>query len=155
MSRPYTGTGLLYVGSRTKPDTGITEETYNKWYDDVHVPHIIQTSGVQEAARYAISSSNSDNLNWPFLAIYPINDLRYLTTEEFANIPLTDELLPGPSHSCVDCAEFDQRHYATSGELRLGEPASGMFEGSSPWDKMIPPIPRRIIISDVSDIVAF
>ncbi|KAL2871262.1 uncharacterized protein BJX67DRAFT_377860 [Aspergillus lucknowensis] len=121
MASSYTGPGLLYVGSRTKPSTGITDETYNKWYDDVHVPHILETSGVQSVVRYAASHATANECNWPFLAIYPIRDLHYLTTEEFASIPLTDDLLPGPSHSCVDCADFDQRHYATIGEFQVGE----------------------------------
>jgi hypothetical protein len=126
----YTGSGLLYVGSKTRPSTAITNETYNKWYDEIHVPHILETSGVQSATRYIACSSSSsstgpDELNWPFLAIYPIEDLKYLTTEEFASIPLVDDLLPGPNHSCVDCADFDQRHYASVGDFQLGEPYNG------------------------------
>ncbi|KAL2842037.1 hypothetical protein BJY01DRAFT_249273 [Aspergillus pseudoustus] len=128
MTSPYTGPGLLYVGSRTKQSSGITEETYNDWYDNVHIPHILETSGVQTAARHTVAPGTADSLNWPFLAIYPIGDLHYLTTQEFADIPLVDNLLPGPSHSCVDCAEFDQRHYATVGEFQVGEVASETSE---------------------------
>ncbi|KAL2811258.1 hypothetical protein BJX63DRAFT_433549 [Aspergillus granulosus] len=124
MTSLYTGPGLLYVGSRTKPSTDISNETYNKWYDDIHVPDVLETSGVQTAVRYIAAPGKSDDLNWPFLAVYPISNLHYLTTEEFANIPSTDRLLPGPSHSCLDCAEFDQRHYATVGKFQVGESSS-------------------------------
>ncbi|RZA11656.1 MAG: hypothetical protein EOP02_31870 [Proteobacteria bacterium] len=52
-----------------------TEEIYNKWYDEVHVPALLKVPGIVAARRYKTIQSN---LNWPYVATYEIE------TDDFA-----------------------------------------------------------------------
>lgn len=72
--------GLLWVNSKiTKPDE-LSTQAYTKWYEEVHIPDIFKTSGIKEAARWeAIDPSNER----PYLALYPLEDLDFLQTDEF------------------------------------------------------------------------
>ncbi|KAL3484553.1 hypothetical protein BJX62DRAFT_230190 [Aspergillus germanicus] len=108
--------GLLYVASRIRSLSQISPDVYNAWYDDIHVPHVLETPGIKQAFRYEPTATSLDSAPWPFLALYPIQDIRVFNTEEFASIPLCSDVLPGPTHSCLDIADFDNRRYRLVGK---------------------------------------
>lgn len=53
------------------------------WYDNIHIPDVIATSGQKTALRYA---SLNPNAEWRYLVVYPVNDILFSETEEFDNI---------------------------------------------------------------------
>ncbi|KAK6429258.1 hypothetical protein LTR95_014592 [Oleoguttula sp. CCFEE 5521] len=100
--------GLLFVNSKiTKPDQ-LSPEAYADWYNKRHIPDIFKTSGIKQAARWQALDPNQDR---PYLALYPLEDLDYLNSDEFKAIPVHDDNLPG-SGAIFDVASFDTRYYA-------------------------------------------
>ena len=100
--------GILWVNSKiTHPDS-ITPENFNKWYNEVHIPDILATSGFNSAFRYRSIDPKADR---PYLAMYPVSDLNWLRSKEFSTIPVTSDYFPGPSHNCFDSVDFDTRFY--------------------------------------------
>jgi hypothetical protein len=99
--------GILWVSSKIA-NPSLLPDTFRKWYDEVHVPHILETSGMKTAFRYEAIDSNAER---PFFAYYPVKDIAFLASDEFYKIPLTSDLLPGPSHSVFASADFDMRYY--------------------------------------------
>jgi hypothetical protein len=94
--------GLFYVNSKiTEPS--LSAETFNKWYDEIHVPDILATSGIKSAFRYY--GKDSDR---PFLALYPLEDVHFLESQEFHSISSESEILPKTGLS-FDVASFDTR----------------------------------------------
>ncbi|CAK47000.1 uncharacterized protein BO96DRAFT_418982 [Aspergillus niger CBS 101883] len=110
--------GLLYVASRIRSLARISPDVYNAWYDEIHVPHVLETPGIKQAFRYESTATSLDSTPWPFLALYPIQDIQVFNTEEFTSIPLCSDALPGPTHSCLDIAEFDNRRYRLVGKIQ-------------------------------------
>ena len=45
------------------------EETYNSWYNEVHVPDLLAVPGVVKARRYKTLHSNT---KWPYVATYEL-----------------------------------------------------------------------------------
>lgn len=125
-------TGLLYVASRLT-SAECTPDLYDRWYNEVHVPHLLDTSAIDAAIRY---DPQQEGVKFPFLALYTIRDVAFFQTQEFSNIPLTDDMLPGPSHSCLDIAQFDNRRYRTVGKWHGDEPHEGKCSGEPEGDRV-------------------
>jgi len=99
--------GMLYANSKiTSQD--LSAEDFNHWYNDIHVPDVLKTSGVKTAFRY---ESLDPSAELPYLALYPLKDLDFCNTDESKNIPLGHDMLPGPSHLISDSAYMDVRQY--------------------------------------------
>ena len=45
------------------------KETYNHWYDEVHLPDLLELDGIQTAERFEVVHSNTE---WPYVAAYEI-----------------------------------------------------------------------------------
>jgi hypothetical protein len=45
------------------------EATFNKWYDEVHVPELLTVDGITAARRFKVIKSNTP---WPYTALYEI-----------------------------------------------------------------------------------
>jgi hypothetical protein len=59
--------GLLVVQSRpASPDVA---EAYHRWYDEVHIPELLQVDGFARASRYEAADGES------FLAVYELDDV--------------------------------------------------------------------------------
>lgn len=77
---PGKNPGLLWVNSKiTKPDD-LSPEAYKTWYEDIHIRDIFKTSGIREASRWQALDPKEDR---PYLALYPLEDLDFLATDEF------------------------------------------------------------------------
>jgi hypothetical protein len=58
---------LLALNGPTEP---ATEDAYNKWYSEVHVPDLLAAPGVKSARRFKIVQQKPGN--WPYAAAYEI-----------------------------------------------------------------------------------
>ncbi|TKA74995.1 hypothetical protein B0A55_02649 [Friedmanniomyces simplex] len=99
--------GILFVNSKITKPGELSSKDYTKWYEKVHIPDIFKTSGIKEASRWQAVDEKSER---PYLALYPLEDLDFLETDEFKAIPVHDDSLPG-SHAIFDFADFDTRYY--------------------------------------------
>ncbi|KAL4899818.1 hypothetical protein BDW74DRAFT_183305 [Aspergillus multicolor] len=105
--------GLLHVTSRIRSPPKITSEAFNAWYENEHMPDVLKTSAVDTAYRYHAAAEGS----WPFLSLYPVNDIQFFWSQEYADVPVKSDALPGPTHFCYDFAHFCIRGYTTVGEM--------------------------------------
>ncbi|KAK5674465.1 hypothetical protein LTS10_012853 [Elasticomyces elasticus] len=127
---PGKNPGLLFVNSKITRPSELSDEAYTKWYEEPlgacdianpsHIgwsPDIFKTSGISEASRFLSIDPKSER---PYLALYPLEDLEFLQTDEFycqsdpmadlVAIPVHHDSIPG-SHAIFDFGDFDTRYY--------------------------------------------
>jgi len=122
MSAPpanMSGKGLMFVNSRITSPL-LDEATFLKWYDEDHIPEILATGGmptairfIDEGARAQLKDHGNDSPSpaaRPYLHVYPVQDVAFFRTSQFADIGVTSDLLPG-SKLVYDLADFDVRFY--------------------------------------------
>ena len=115
MAETIQGPGMLWVTSRIAASSKdiLDEQTFLRWYDDDHIAEIVQCSGTKDAFRYVhvdkTSALGSEAARKPFLAFYPMPDLRFTQGEEFKQIRVRSDILPG-SGIIYDLADIDV-HY--------------------------------------------
>lgn len=104
---------LLYVNSKITEPSKLSPDLFTEWYNDIHIPDIFATSGIKQAYRYHTTVADPSSVERPYLALYPVKFAGYTTSKEFFSIPVTSDVLPGPSHEIFDVADFDTRYYNT------------------------------------------
>jgi len=81
---PPTGNGLLVIRTDVK-SSGADE--FNDWYTNVHLPDIVAVPGFRWGRRYRLADSTvyppPETLQ-TYLAIYELDDVQVLESEEFA-----------------------------------------------------------------------
>ncbi len=102
--------GILFANARIS-DAALDPETFRRWYEEVHIPDVLATSGVHAAFRY--KAPEGEVTKRPYLAVYPFADLEWLANGEFFSIPLTSEVLPNESKHILHVTDFDMRFYQT------------------------------------------
>jgi hypothetical protein len=103
----FSGPGLMFVSSAITNTTELSEETFHKWYNDIHIPDVLKTGAVKHVARF----KNADpGVEYPFVVLYVLPDLAFAASEEFKTIPNRHPMLPG-SGLCFDSMKFDIRFY--------------------------------------------
>lgn len=101
------GPGLLFVNSKvTRPDI-LNLDAFFKWYDDEHIPEVVESSGFKGARRYIDVDQTVERR---YLALYDCLDIAFRNSAEFATIKVDSPMLPGTGH-CFDMADFDIRFY--------------------------------------------
>lgn len=101
--------GLLYAGSKiSRPDI-LKEKTFFEWYDEEHIPELVQTSGFDSAFRFIDSDPGSE---WPYLAVYPTKDFSFFKSDAFKGMKsLQSDKLPGTGAAAEvmdSVSRFDQ-----------------------------------------------
>ena len=79
--------GLLLVISKLTRPNEVSPQAFTKWYENVHIPDILKTSGMKEASRWESTNPADER---PYLALYPLRDLGFLQTDEFKGEPCAD-----------------------------------------------------------------
>jgi hypothetical protein len=106
---PLSGPGIIWVNSVPKPS--LPEDTFNKWYQTVHIPDIIGaesgTGGCVAAWRFKCRDPSRPR---PYLALYSVPNMGFVQSAGFSKVSQYSEMLPegGPSQKFVD---FDTRFY--------------------------------------------
>lgn len=126
------GPGLLYVQSRIARTDILDEATFFEWYDEDHIDEIVNTSGIDSALRYRDADFDAKirTKEKGLLAIYPLQDLAFLLSDEFRGIRIKSPLLPDTG-IVYDLAEFDVRY------LSLVEKTEPKQEHVSPSDGLV------------------
>ncbi|PVH99796.1 hypothetical protein DM02DRAFT_656079 [Periconia macrospinosa] len=123
--------GLLFVGARfTSFDLPYPD--YARWYDEIHIPHLISMKGCRAAMRYArITEPSVDGRDtkqstlMPYATLYPIHDVDWVYSEEFDTAKDSTDADYLPGRSAFKSVEFEGRTYEFIG----GSPLMGGGEG--------------------------
>ncbi|KAH8598240.1 hypothetical protein B0O99DRAFT_616233 [Bisporella sp. PMI_857] len=132
------GQGMLYVVSKiASKDLG--EAQYIKWYEEDHIVEIVETSGIKSALRYKnVDPSSADK---PYMVTYPMEDIGFTQGEEFKNIKVHSDLLPGGG-PIYDLVDIDVRYYGLiqkydpNGPTKEGKVKTVMTAGLTPNDNI-------------------
>ncbi|KAI6784009.1 uncharacterized protein J7T54_004555 [Emericellopsis cladophorae] len=100
------GKGMLCVMSRISRNDMLDEETFLRWYDNEHIAEIMRTSGVTSARRFVDVNPSADK---PYLAMYAMDDIAFVKSDEFRGIQFKSASLPG-SGVIYDLADLDVRN---------------------------------------------
>ena len=124
--------GLLYVGARfTNPDLPYPD--FARWYDEIHMPHLVSMKGCRGAMRYArVTEPSVDGQKtmqssaMPYATFYPLHDVSWLHGEEFDSAKESTDADYLPGRSVFKSVDFEGRGY----ELVGGSSVMGGGEGS-------------------------
>lgn len=101
--------GLLYASSKISQPDILDEKSFLEWYDEEHIPELIQTSGFDSAFRFIDSNPDSER---PYLAVYPTKDFSFFKSDEFTGMKsLQSNKLPGTGAAAEvmdSVSRFDQ-----------------------------------------------
>lgn len=86
------GPGWLYVESKITRTDILDEDTYVKWYETQHLPDLAGMSGIFCARWFKDLDPSADR---PYLALYTLDDLGFVYSQEFKDMALVSDLLPG------------------------------------------------------------
>jgi hypothetical protein len=115
------GPGMLWVTSNiTKTaDNPLTEKQFLQWYDDDHIPAIVETGGMSNAFRCVHANKSSEygtsECPKPYLAFYPMQELGFTQGPDFKKIRVKSDLLPGTG-IVFDMASIDVGYYRYVGQ---------------------------------------
>ncbi|EXJ71821.1 uncharacterized protein A1O5_05631 [Cladophialophora psammophila CBS 110553] len=109
--------------TNARPDL-FPDDALMSWYDNIHIPDVIATSGMKTALRYEALDPNA---KYSWLVVYPVKDINFAGTEEFDNIPKGghEEI---DAHQFTDLAQLDLRIGA---RIQVFEPPSATKGRSS------------------------
>jgi len=95
--------GFIIVLSQPKL---VSDEVWNEWYTDYHVPDVLDVPTFVSAARFKTAPElkkdegdvgTVDTSHTQFLALYYLDDLSFCESPEFYHIPVEHRLLPKPA----------------------------------------------------------
>lgn len=110
---PPSGSGIFLSLSKITNHELLSDELFNKWYDEVHLRDVLATGKITRAYRFRNKSPDAER---PYLALYICPDMSCIAGEEVKNIPMHSDLLP-QGKSIHDLANFDTRFYNTTQEF--------------------------------------
>jgi hypothetical protein len=90
-SLAWSGPGIIQSFITIPEDSKLSEETLEKWLDNVYVPALIETGVVKSAWRYKAANPHSDK---PLMSIYKIPELRDVQAGKLQDIKRTSDLFP-------------------------------------------------------------
>lgn len=122
------GPGMLYVMARISRKDIMDEPTYMNWYDNDHIAEIIETSGINSAFRFI--REDKEEASFPYLAVYPMDDIAFTQGDEFRKIKVHSKLLPG-SGLVYDLADNEVRYYGLQEVLDKAKKGKGEYRVTS------------------------
>jgi len=119
-------TGVFLVNSGITAKDTLDLETFTRWYEDIHIPDLLTTSGIHTAYRFqaaAASPKPSAVLTArPFLALYPLENTAWAADDnsEMWKVPIVHDMLPNESKNVFELAEFQMGLYVKLGSVGGG-----------------------------------
>lgn len=97
--------GIIAAFSKNASQDIISDDALMSWYDEIHIPDVIATSGMRTALRFEAINPEA---KYRWLVVYPVNDIGFAATEEFDKIPKGGHKEIG-GREFTDLAELDLR----------------------------------------------
>jgi hypothetical protein len=110
---PPSGPGIFLSLSKIIKHEVLSDEVFNKWYNEVHLPDVLATGKITRAYRFRNKNPDAER---PYLALYICPDMSCIAGEEVKSIPMHSNLLP-QGKSIHELANFDTRFYNTTQEF--------------------------------------
>ena len=105
--------GLLFVSSRIADPKKTSDELYNRFYNDEHLPDVLNHA--KEKSGYTKLALRYKNVNgesvMPYLALYPLRDTVFFSSEKESLIEDTRKSKTFNGDDCHDHIEFGSRPY--------------------------------------------
>ncbi|KAG4426005.1 hypothetical protein IFR04_000949 [Cadophora malorum] len=101
------GPGIIYVTSKIVRNDVLNEETYLKWYEEDHIPDILDKTPIKSALRFSNINPKADR---PYLLMYPMEDLAAIHGEGFKQLKVKSDFMPDKG-APYDFADLDFRDY--------------------------------------------
>lgn len=114
---------VIFVQSRIRSTDVLKPEIFGQWYDDVHMPDLLETPGISASFRYVTAGSDSEadqaSEAFPYLAVYPQVDRGWLRSDgcEFLKVPVHADMLPNESKYIFEVADFAMGAYERVGDV--------------------------------------
>lgn len=106
----------------TSPDL-VPDDVLMSWYDNIHIPDVIATSGMKTALRFEALDPKT---KYRWLVVYPVKDINFAATEEFDNIPKGGHKKIG-GRMFTDLAQLDLRISARTQVFEASNAAKGWY----------------------------
>ena len=108
-----------YLFTVNSKPTGCDEATWEKWYAEEHIPHVVGHGASTRAAIYrethdvpSLYAANAENpYSRKYMAIYQTDADQLLKSEQYKTLPTTSDLFNGSSNVIMENGEFDARNY--------------------------------------------
>ncbi|KIW08888.1 uncharacterized protein PV09_00810 [Verruconis gallopava] len=110
---PPSGPGIFLSLSKITNNKLLSDDLFNKWYNEVHLVDVLATGAVTRAYRYRNKNPEAER---PYLALYICPDMSAIAGEKVKNIPMHSDLLPD-GKSIHELVNFDTRFYSTTQEF--------------------------------------
>ena len=85
------GPGIIFTFFKLRDSSQISQATIEKWWDEVHIPGMVASSGIRSAWRW--QAANPD-YGKPNLVIYKVPDLAFLQSDEYKSAKKKSDTLP-------------------------------------------------------------
>lgn len=115
--------GIIGAFSKSQAQGSISDKDLMSWYDDIHIPDVIATSGIKTALRFEALNATA---SWPWLVIYPVDDILFSETGEFDRIPKGGHKELG-GRLFTDLAALDLRICRRLGSLEVSNGSQGYY----------------------------
>ncbi len=122
----------MYAAS-TITDSNLDNETWQKWYQEVHIPDILNTGSVDRALLYRAASDDNPK-QW--LAVYDCYDLDFMQPDRFKNIPQKHAYL-GQGKTSMDVADFDVRQFDLLSDFDPMMSGSSAYYTNDPFPRFL------------------
>jgi hypothetical protein len=126
MALKHSVPGILFVNSGVIKPAELSQEAFDSWYCQEHIPDVVAKSGINHAYRYEhVNDGSSPARRLNFLTIYGMDDINFTETAEFRSL---EGQRPGPSMERIfEKSEFDTRSYEL---VQVDEAAGAAGSGS-------------------------
>ncbi|KAK0109530.1 hypothetical protein ONS95_002218 [Cadophora gregata] len=101
------GPGIIYVTSKIVCTDVLDDKTYLKWYEEDHIPDILEKTPINSAFRFSNVKPDAER---PYLLVYPMENLADIHGEGFKQLRLYSDFMPNKG-APYDFADLDFREY--------------------------------------------
>jgi hypothetical protein len=127
---PPSGPGIFLSLSKITNHELLSDDLFNKWYNEVHLPDVCATGAIKKAYRFRNKNPDAER---PYVAVYICPDMSIIAGDKVKGIPMHSNILP-QGKSIHELANFDTRFYKSMQEFVKDDPGqSGQYVHNSDY----------------------
>jgi hypothetical protein len=109
-SKQWSGPGIMQTLMKLKPDSKLSQETLQKWWEEEYLPKMLETGIVKSACTWKAADPKYEHQN---MIIYQVPDVAAMKSRgsELSDIPRTSDSFPTDG-GVDDFIEFESRVYS-------------------------------------------
>ena len=106
---------------KLKPDSKLSQETLNKWWEEEHLPKLLDTGVIKSVWTWKAANPEYKHQT---MTIHQVPDLAAMQTSELKNVPRTSDKFEGPVD---DHIELESRIYKLAQYYEAEPQSESMF----------------------------